>query len=198
MVWVSWRALAELSDPVLTLLAIYCVLLAHVVCRLLLSRLPWYCEWIAITWESSYLKEIQSSSEQIFCVKQLAEYWDINQMCYPLGQFLQSGSQMCGRRGDSTCFPPHTTARENCDTENANEESQMVSYSWSCAFHSVVLSFLLCSHLYLQCYVARWRDAEASRKHGKTTEEENPSFVQNTRFGIKAEEDLTSVISGRL
>jgi len=40
---------AEVSGPVLTLLAVYCMLVAHVVCRLLLSWLPWCGEWIAIT-----------------------------------------------------------------------------------------------------------------------------------------------------
>lgn len=50
-------------------------------------------------------------------------------------------------------FPPHMTARENQYPTNASEESQMVSYSWSCTFHSVVLPFLLCSHLYLQCCI---------------------------------------------
>lgn len=70
-----------------------------------------------------------------------------------LGQLLQTGSQTCGDRGDSPIFPPHIIARENQYATNASEESQMVSYSWSYTFHSAVLPFLLCSHLYLQCCI---------------------------------------------
>lgn len=94
-------------------------------------------------------------------------------------------------------FPLHAMAGENCHTENANEERQMVRCSWSRAFHGVVLPFLLCSHLYLQCCVPRWRDDEASRKGGSTSEEKKLGLAQNTRL-IKAEEDLASVIPERL
>lgn len=83
-------------------------------------------------------------------------------------------------------------ARENQYATNASEESQMVSYSWSYTFHSAVLPFLLCSHLYLQCCIPCWSGAEASKKHGNAPEEEN-SFVQIIRLRIKAEDDLTLV-----